>query len=995
MITCPLTTDDSGDSTGSTRDDKFVALEDALTQYIVDGGDGEDTLVATISASDNYNVSNVEAITFKVTAAATIDMDDFSDETSVTVKSSGNTTLENFDASVALTSEQTGTAVLTVTLDDDSGSADELDLTLDDATTTGNYVLAGIETIALTSSGSENVIDLDAESATTLDISGSADIDVEILANTASLETIDASAATGDVSIDADAVALDLDVTTGSGDDDLLMGLFLDDSDVIDMGDGEDTLEVTASTSIIDAETDITNVETLSITSVTTTDALDASIVSFDNIVYTSTADADEFTITGVTTESITITAEAEGIDLAEVNISLDDATGESDTATLIIENSAEDGADFEVTLIASAEGGIETLALDLVQGSDVEGSDITVAGITTGDFTTLEISGDADATIGSTTIETIDASEATGDLTITLGTADHDVTGGSGDDTFAFVATMDSDDTVDGGDGEDTLSATPAAGTARPTTTAVEIYSLTFDTASATVSLADSEGVAELELLGDESLVVSGIQSTTTAIRLGSTTAANTDTATFTYAAADAEEDVTITVGDADAEDDVDQGTVTVSTFAGDLTINSDGEDGNSIANLVAAKVDSLTITSETNFTVTGDVTVVVATTVALASDGGTLTIGDDIIADDATTITIAAEDGDVTVTGDITVSAEADLAITLTADENDLIIDGVIDAESAYEVNLTAANGGTIRVDGIVLSGEDSSGEDVDVELTLTTDDNSSTIDFTIGATIAAATEIDLVTIVSGDDGDGETIEVTFTNANTNLTITEIDASAAEGDLVITLTTSDDAVEITTGGGDATIIGSTAADTITLGSGDNSVDTQGGADIITAGEGADTIILSDVDDIVELSNFDVESDFITIDLSVFLAPITGNDVAIDTYFNPIIQSAVGGAAFTLASTTSILRLTGTYANVAAVDVALETFMTTGANPDDGDLILVLWTDGSDSYLSSTELNDLTASNTITDTITDTAAVQLVGIAVGDLNAANFNFQA
>jgi hypothetical protein len=95
------------------------------------------------------------------------------------------------------------------------------------------------------------------------------------------------------------------------------------------------------------------------------------------------------------------------------------------------------------------------------------------------------------------------------------------------------------------------------------------------------------------------------------------------------------------------------------------------------------------------------------------------------------------------------------------------------------------------------------------------------------------------------------------------------------------------------------------------------------------------------------------------------------------------------------LASTTSILRLTGTYANVAAVDVALETFMTTGANPDDGDLILVLWTDGSDSYLSSTELNDLTASNTITDTITDTAAVQLVGIAVGDLNAANFNFQA
>jgi hypothetical protein len=186
-------------------------LEDALTQYVVDGGDGEDTLVATISASDSYDVSNIEAITFKVTAAATIDMDDFSDETSVTVKSSGDATLENFDASVALTSEQTGTADLTVTLDDATGEADSLDLTLDDATTTGDYVLDDIETIALTSSGSENVIALDADSVTTLDISGEADIEVTLDINTASLETIDASAATGDVTIDATALALDLD----------------------------------------------------------------------------------------------------------------------------------------------------------------------------------------------------------------------------------------------------------------------------------------------------------------------------------------------------------------------------------------------------------------------------------------------------------------------------------------------------------------------------------------------------------------------------------------------------------------------------------------------------------------------------------------------------------------------------------------------------------------------------------------------------------------
>ena len=355
VITCPLTTDDAGDSTGSTGDDKFIALEDALTQYVVDGGEGDDTLVATISASDTYDVSNIEAITFKVTAAATIDMDDFSDETSVTLKSSGDATLENFDASVALTSEQTGAADLTVTLDDASGSADELDLTLDDATTTGDYVLDDIETIALTSSGSENVIALDADSVTTLDISGEADIEVTLDINTASLETIDASAATGDVTIDATALALDLDVTTGSGDDTLEMALLLDDADVIDMGDGEDTLEVDGSATIIDAETDITNVETLSITSVAS-DVLDASVVLFDNIVWDSTVATDDFTVSGLTTESVTLTSSA-GENADDITVELDDATGEDDTVTLTIESDDAETT-FEIDDILTVEGG-------------------------------------------------------------------------------------------------------------------------------------------------------------------------------------------------------------------------------------------------------------------------------------------------------------------------------------------------------------------------------------------------------------------------------------------------------------------------------------------------------------------------------------------------------------------------------------------------------------------------------------------------------------
>jgi len=133
-----------------------------LQNYVVDGGDGTDSLRATISATESYDVSNVETLTFKTTAAATIDMDDFSGETSITVRGSAaaTTVLTNVEAGTALTSEFTSTAALTASLDDASGSDDSLTLTLDDATSTGITTLDDIETINIVASGSDNSFDL-------------------------------------------------------------------------------------------------------------------------------------------------------------------------------------------------------------------------------------------------------------------------------------------------------------------------------------------------------------------------------------------------------------------------------------------------------------------------------------------------------------------------------------------------------------------------------------------------------------------------------------------------------------------------------------------------------------------------------------------------------------------------------------------------------------------------------------------------------------------
>jgi hypothetical protein len=60
-----LTTTSAGASTGDAGNDTWVALDDALTNYVVDGKGGTDSLTATLSSTtDAYDVSNVENLTF-------------------------------------------------------------------------------------------------------------------------------------------------------------------------------------------------------------------------------------------------------------------------------------------------------------------------------------------------------------------------------------------------------------------------------------------------------------------------------------------------------------------------------------------------------------------------------------------------------------------------------------------------------------------------------------------------------------------------------------------------------------------------------------------------------------------------------------------------------------------------------------------------------------------------------------------------------------------
>jgi len=1032
----------AGLNNGTNANDKFIGTRGDLAKTVIDGGAGVDTLSITVANADDdgstLTSSNLEIVEIRDIDGTSVDLGSATGlEKVISMRSNGNLTLESVDTSVEVGMTKTA-STLTVEFNSVTGTSDEATLLLEETETGAKFVADGIETLNIKTSGdAKSIIDLTdaANDFTKLVVTGTQT--AEITANN-EVTTVDASNAGAGIKLTASGVA-DMTVTGSGFDDTINMDTYLNNDDVIDGGAGTDTLALTgAGGAILTDALQISNVEKLKVTT-GGDDTIDMSYTDISDLTIVGGADTHTISVSNLaTTDTVTLeNGDAAASDvIASATFALADATGSSDSITLNLKNNmnATTGAITALTV-----DGIETVNLAISHADTITNADnqlLTINALNADAATTLNLSGDTALTISSfidATLKTIDASAMTGKLTINLDQAvDQTIKGGSADDSFDFKNTLTSNDTVDGGAGDDKLTFNAQAGTTAATVSNVETVVTKFTEASATVSGANWNGVTKVivDSASDEAVSYSNLKGEVATIALSALngTSGNDDTVTISYASG-TESAHTLSIGDVATTPAtaVLTGNVTVANNAGALTVESTGVTGNKISDFTANSTKDLTITTTKSLKLdaagegNGDLSATSAEKVTIQTAGEELVVDGAQDFSSATTLNFDASKGNITFTGDMTATKATTLNVTadrygflqtgnfvsdadvetvnLTASgaNGSILYDGVLDVDHVRTINMTATDGGSVRVDDIEMLGVDDDGTtDITTAINVVAngeDSSGNASSVTIGAIdVTIATTLDALNITTDAKG-----TATITTGATNLTITKIDASNSLGTLTLDTSTLAAAADITTGAGTNTITTSEALeDHISL----------------AYADGTDTIKIQKDNsgtskaDIVVNFQAGADGDVIKLDVSGLTgdggitptnAPVNGSGTDLSAATAVILQTDDDGT-FTLDATTSIIVLTDTFADNTAVDTALSGHVTntaTGAIADN-DNLLVVWTNGADTYLSRFMVNDLDTSDNgglIADFDGGEDLLILSGVSVTDLTADNFAF--
>lgn len=606
-------------------------------------------------------------------------------------------------------------------------------------------------------------------------------------------------------------------------------------NDIIDGGAGNDTLTITLADT---AAPIVRNVETINLTTrasaildfadistaVTTLNVMGQGSALLDNLWSSATVNL----ISGYT---------------GSLALSLADASGTADSVT-VVNNGA---SAFSLNL-----SGIETLNLkattdiilnstaQLTGGMSFSGVNNVVLNGSAGATVTLGLNGTAAS--GASAISAIDASALGSALNLTLQINNAvKIVGGASNDTIDLGSGLETLDTIIGGAGTDTVKAKVDAGlsTVRPTLTDVEVLQLDAFSTAATVDLRNATALTTVNFKGAQTATFTQVSKSVASIAvMSATTAANLD---VTYAAGSVS-DVTLSIGSVGtATGGVSIGDVDFQGNTGALTISSTGISANTIDDLSAVEVGSLTINASKALGL-GDIAVNAANTIVISAAA-------DLSAQAATLV--GADTINISATG------------TANVNINNLIVGSGIDTITVNAV-------GDVGVSAITLDSA-ASGVNLGINVTIGSGSTAS-ID---GLVASAVTGVNLTYTLAGSGN----VDLTFGSAASGSITANIDALSLGGVLTVVATSNtantlafninagNNSASIALGGGTDTVIGGSGADTIEGGGGNDQLMGGGGADVFvyagTTGNGGltangvDVITDFGTADIIRLGNF------------------------------------------------------------------------------------------------------------------------------------------
>ncbi|MDA8731744.1 DUF4214 domain-containing protein [Luminiphilus sp.] len=504
--------------TGGVGDDVFTstivgAMADGSTYTVGDaltgGGGTGDSLSITVSgnAGATYSARSLTGIESVLvsnfdTDAGNGDIFDGAQWTGVTTvglssaADNGDTVFSNM-AALAGASLANSSADLSVTYSAAAGltGVETQSLALN-ATTAGTYTADNsIGTIAVTSNSNSALTDIVAGTATTaITIAGAGNLTV---ANELQqFTTLNASTATGNISLIAQDAVANMNVVMGSGTNTLDIGSNLTDADTLTGGSGQDTLIVDDSSDLtgLTALNAVSGFETVRLTEATGVASF-ASLTGYDTIDVRATGNTHAVSNvaegTAVTISGAAPTTVTHGVAGATLADSVNATTFTLDNGTA--------NTDVDVTTLVAA--GIETVdiisqgVVSISPSATVWGGDQatsnSIGTLTTTNAATINISGSTDLVLaaGGSTVAAntlVNAANLTGTLvytnrssavaatTLIGGTNDDfitgrngtdDIQGGGGSDSLVggggadLIAGADGNDTITGGTGNDTIT--------------------------------------------------------------------------------------------------------------------------------------------------------------------------------------------------------------------------------------------------------------------------------------------------------------------------------------------------------------------------------------------------------------------------------------------------------------------------------------------------------------------------------------------------------